>query len=96
MDAVLDLIRSVSTIIFFSLKDITEEDVEKNLEYLKHNKWFQDFLDDEEYSKLILNNTDVRKVIGSIDTKKMSKPKYNKNQQKRLKRELEKQLDNKH
>ena len=93
MDAVLDLIRSISTMIFFSFKDITEEDIEKNIEYLKHNMWFQDFLDDEKYNKLIVDNTDVRKVIGSIEAKKMSKPKYNKNQQKRIKRELEKQSD---
>lgn len=70
MDAVLDLIRSVSTVIFFSFKDITEEDIENNLESLKHNEWFQDFLDDEKYNKLILNNTNVRRVIGSIDTNK--------------------------
>ncbi|GAQ19774.1 keratin, type II cytoskeletal 2 oral-like [Oceanobacillus picturae] len=70
MDAVLDLIRSVSTVIFFSFKDITEEDIENNLESLKHNEWFQDFLHDEKYNKLILNNTNVRRVIGSIDTNK--------------------------
>jgi hypothetical protein len=70
MDAVLDLKRSVSTVIFFSFKDITEGDIENNLESLKHNEWFQDFLDDEKYNKLILNNTNVRRVIGSIDSKK--------------------------
>lgn len=97
MDAVLDLIRSISTMIFFSFKDITEEDIEKNIEYLKQNKWFQDFPNDEKYEIMIIDNTDVRKIIGSIDTKKMSKPNYNKKQQKRIKRELEKQsVLNKH
>jgi len=92
VESILSLIRSISTIIFFSFKDITNEEIEKNISFLKKKKWFQKFLDNKEYSRLIQNNTVVRKTIGSINLKKMVKPNYNKRQQKRLKRALEKQV----
>lgn len=52
--------------------------IERNIKYLKQESWFQEFLNNEEYNELIIKNSDVRTVVGSINIKKMSKPKYNK------------------
>ncbi|WP_188455756.1 hypothetical protein [Virgibacillus oceani] len=41
INAILNLIGSISTMIFASFKDITEEEIEKNIEYLNQEKWFQ-------------------------------------------------------
>ncbi|GAQ17582.1 hypothetical protein OPHB3_1507 [Oceanobacillus picturae] len=88
MDSVLSLLGNIATMIFFSFKDITEEDIKKNIEYLKQYKWFQEFLNNEKYSKLVNDNADVRKVIGSINTQKMSIPIIIKSNKRELKENL--------
>lgn len=93
MDAVLSLIRSVSTIIFFSFKDITEDEIERNIEYLKQEQWFQQYLNDEKYKTLIIENVNVRKAIGRINTKKLSNIKYSEKQRRLIERELQKQFN---
>lgn len=50
MDSILGLIQSIITIIFSSFKDINEEDIEKNINFLKQENWFQIYLDDIKYT----------------------------------------------
>jgi len=94
LDSVLSLLGNIATMIFFSFKDITEEEIENNIKYLEQEKWFQAYLNNDKYNKLIANNTTIRKVIGSININKMSKPNYHKRQQIRVEKVINKQTAN--
>lgn len=53
------------------LKDVQEEDIERNINKLKQSTWFQDYLKHEPYRKLIVSDQDVRQRIGKFKTKKL-------------------------
>lgn len=63
MEAIVDLIGDLATIILCLYKDITEEEIEKNIKYLKQEKWFQAYLLNEKHTELISYNTKVRNVL---------------------------------
>ena len=72
MGTLLELLGSISTIIFSFIKAATEEEIEKNIKFLKEEyQWFQNYLDDVTFEKLIKEHEDVRRVIGNINTNKM-------------------------
>ena len=80
----MELIGSIGTLIFSSKKDITEEEIEKNINFLNKYDWFQSYLDNEEYKKLIKENVDVRFIIGKINSEKMKRNSYRNKYKKKL------------
>ncbi|SIS59614.1 hypothetical protein [Salimicrobium flavidum] len=58
-------------------KEVTEKDVENNIEKLKKYPWFQDYLKNEQYKDLIIHHKDVRHRIGKFKTEKLDHAHYN-------------------
>ena len=84
----LELIGSIGTLIFSSMKDVTEEEIKKNIEFLKRYEWFQKYLEDNEYRKLIFGNDDARFCIGKLNIDKMHKVSYQNKWEVRIKKSL--------
>ncbi|WP_085994284.1 hypothetical protein [Oceanobacillus senegalensis] len=92
MGTLLDLLGSIGTLVISSMKDVTEEEIEKNIEFLKKYQWFQDYLDNEEYKHLIHENNNVRNTIGKLDTYKMVKNSYQQKWRRKIFKSLLKNL----
>ena len=86
LGTLLELLGSISTIIFSFIKAATEEEIEKNIKFLTEEyQWFQKYLDDVAFGKLIKEHEDVRRVIGNINTNKMkTNARYYKKQEKKI------------
>ncbi|MFD2043758.1 hypothetical protein ACFSTA_06660 [Ornithinibacillus salinisoli] len=68
------LFELLSVIVDLSLlKEVREEDIEKNINQLKKHSWFQDYLKNEQYRSLIFHDQEVRHTIGRLKTKKFEK-----------------------
>ncbi|ANU16291.1 hypothetical protein BBI11_04125 [Planococcus maritimus] len=76
MWTIIELFNSLGLIVFSFLKDVTEEEIDKNVYSLKEFEWFQVMLKNESYEKLITEDTDVRFVIGKLNMEKMNKTAY--------------------
>lgn len=63
-------------ILYLSFLKVREEDIEKNLRYLKKYTWFQNYLQDRTYKALIIYDPHVRKVIGKFKSKKFTSDSY--------------------
>ena len=74
------------------MKDITDEEIEKNIKFLNKYEWFQSFLENKEHKKLIKENDDVRFIIGKINIKKMKRNTYRNKYKKKLQVILQKSL----
>ncbi len=85
MEIILDLLNLAVYIPFLR---VDEEDIGRNIQQLKRHQWFQDYLNDEQYRKLIIYNKDVRQTIGKFKTSKLSRDAYNIKCQKRLSKVL--------
>ena len=84
LGALLELIGSIGTFIISSVKDVTEEEIEKNIKFLNKYEWFQSYLENEEHRKLINENDDVRFVIGKMNIEKMKKDSYRNKSKKKI------------
>ncbi|KAA0547148.1 hypothetical protein FZW96_14345 [Bacillus sp. BGMRC 2118] len=75
---------------FFLLfsKDVNEEEIEKNIQYLKRFDWFESYLKDDDFNHLINHNTNVRYVIGTCNLTKVKKSRYINIYRKRIHKEL--------
>ncbi|MBB4823243.1 hypothetical protein HNO89_000461 [Sporosarcina luteola] len=85
MGIILDLLNFAAYIPFLR---VDEQEIGRNIQQLKRHQWFQDFLNDEQYRKLIIHNKDVRQTIGKFKTSKLSKDAYNSKCQKKLSKVL--------
>ncbi|WP_075617208.1 hypothetical protein [Paenisporosarcina indica] len=94
MGILLELIGSIGTLIFSSMKDVTEEEINKNIEFLKQYKWFQAYIDDVQRNKLINENDKVRHIISKINIEKMWRNTYQNKYRKKLELMLQKQTNN--
>ncbi len=91
MESLFELIGSIGTILFASTKDVTEEEIEKNIKFLTEYPWFQEYLNDLQFEKLIKENEDVRYVIGKFNIEKMkNKTAYYNKYQKKIQKEIHK------
>lgn len=90
LGTLIDLIGSIGTLIFSSMKDITDEEINKNIEFFKRYDWFKEFLENNEYKKLINENDNVRYVIGKINIEKMKKITYQNKYRKKIEIKLQK------
>jgi len=85
LGTLLELLGSISTIIFSFIKAATEEEIEENIKFLKEYHWFQNYLDYDTFNKLIIEHDDVRRVIGNANTNKMkTRPRYYKKHKKKI------------
>lgn len=73
---------------FLPLLKVNEEDIGRNLNHLKKHHWFQNYLKDNTYRKLIIHDKVVRKAIGKFNSNKLSKDSYQRKCQKRLQKVL--------
>ncbi|NBJ70992.1 MULTISPECIES: hypothetical protein [Clostridia] len=55
---------------------IAEEDIEKNIRYLRQQSWFHNYLDNPLFRKIIIYDTEVRQLIGKQKYKKLHRPLY--------------------
>ncbi len=85
MGTLYELLGSIGTLLFSFTKDVTEEEIEKNIKLLKEYKWFQNYLNDVKFENLIKEHKDVRYVIGKLNIEKMkNKAGYYKKYQKKI------------
>ena len=81
LGALLELLGSIGTFLFTLTKDVTEEEIEKNINFLKEYQWFQKYLDNDKFENLIMIDKDVRFAIGKLNSEKMEKNAYYKKHQ---------------
>ena len=92
LGALLELIGSIGTLFTSFMKDVTDEEIEKNIKFLNKYEWFQSYFDNEEHKKLISEDDDVRFIIGKINIKKMKRNSYRNKTKKKLEVILQKNL----
>lgn len=68
---------------------VSEEEITENLRSLKRQSWFQQLLQDESHSKLIVHDKDVRNVIGKFNSKRIQVLFFQRRYEKRLQRVLQ-------
>ena len=89
MGTLFDLLGSLVTLFFTFTKDVTEEEIEKNIKFLQEYKWFQEYLNDVKFEDLIKEHKDVRYVIGKFNIEKMKdKTMYHNKYQKKIQKVL--------
>ncbi|ALC91673.1 hypothetical protein AM500_19205 [Bacillus sp. FJAT-18017] len=93
MGTLFDLLGSLGALIFPFTKEVTEEEIERNIYFLKEYQWFQKYLDDDKFKNLIMEDEDVRFVIGTLNSKKMKKKTYYDKYQKKFQKILLKKLN---
>ncbi len=82
MGLLLDLFNLIAYGIF--LKEVKEEKIGRNIEFLKRYGWFQKCLANDELRELIIHDADVRLVIGKCNRKKMKRRFYRRKYQKKI------------
>ncbi|MDI2589772.1 hypothetical protein OR571_22365 [Psychrobacillus sp. NEAU-3TGS] len=53
MGPLFELLGSLGTLLFSFTKDVTEEEIEKNIKSLQEYQWFQNYLKDIKFENLI-------------------------------------------
>ncbi|SDM93148.1 hypothetical protein [Sediminibacillus halophilus] len=79
---------------FLPFLKVDEEDIGRNIKYLKRQQWFQNYLNDDNYRELIIHNNDVRQVIGKFKRNKLDKRTYQEKCQEKLHKVLLDNLNN--
>ena len=89
MGTLFELIGSIGTVFLAFTKEVTEEEIEKNIKFLKEYQWFQKYLNDVKFESLIKEHKDVRYVIGKLNIAKMkNKTGYHNKYQKKIQKVL--------
>ncbi len=74
MSLIFDLLELFSS---FSLtKKVTEDDITENINYLKKQSWFQEYLENDRFRHVIIYDQKVRDFIGKLKTSKLKKDRY--------------------
>ena len=84
MGALFELLGSIGTLLLPFIKEVTEEEVDKNIQFLKQYQWFIKHLNDDKYKELVNKDVDVRYVIGKFNRNKMKKISYHNKYQKKI------------
>ena len=84
MGSLFELLGSIGTLLLPFIKEVTEEEVDKNIQFLKQYKWFINHLNDDKYKELVNKDEDVRYVIGKFNRNKMKKISYHNKYQKKI------------
>ncbi|WP_208586149.1 hypothetical protein [Gracilibacillus suaedae] len=85
-----NFVLNLLSIITFSplITEVTEMEIEKNIRELKKYQWFNNLLEDEQYSNLIIHDKDVRETIGRFNYKKIHSEAYQKKLHKILRKKV--------
>lgn len=67
----MNFLGSFGTLFLSFTKDVTEEEIAKNIKFLQEYEWFQEYLNDNKFENLIREHKDVRYVIGKFNIEKM-------------------------
>lgn len=94
MGTFIELLGAIGQICLSFIKQVTEEEIEKNIRFFKKYEWFCNYLNDDTYKKLINENIEVRYVIGKYNLEKMNKNKYHNFVQKRIRNVLLEESNN--
>ncbi|MBM7586546.1 tmRNA-binding protein [Bacillus pakistanensis] len=70
------LIDLLNLIVYLPFRKVQQEDIVRNINHLTKYEWFQNFIKEEQYRKLIIHDKDVRKLIGKFNNKKMERNSY--------------------
>lgn len=65
---------------------VTEDDIRDNLQFLKKQTWFQDYLIDDRTRYLIVHDQDIRDLIGKCRLKRMTGQLYEQRFEKKFSR----------
>ena len=84
MGAIFELLGSIGTLLLPFIKEVTEEEVDKNIQFLKQYQWFIKHLNDDKYKELVNKDEDVRYVIGKFNRNKMKKISYHNKYKKKI------------
>lgn len=86
----LKITRNFISIISFApfWPDVTEEDIGKNMAILKKYEWFQKYLADDKFKKLIVYDSDVRNVIGEFNNNKIKRDSFHNKCEKKIRKVL--------
>ena len=92
MGTFLELLGAIGQIALSFMREVTEEEIDRNINYLKRYEWFDNYFNNDTYKELIDKNREVRYAIGKCNIAKMDKNKYNHLVEKRIKKVLLKEL----
>jgi hypothetical protein len=84
MGALFEQLGSIGTLLLPFIKEVTEEEIDKNVKFLKQYAWFLKHLDDDKFKRLINEDVDVRYVIGKFNRNKMKNISYHKKYQMKI------------
>ncbi|WP_273851733.1 hypothetical protein [Guptibacillus spartinae] len=71
----------------------SDQRIEANIASLMAYSWFVELIEKPQYDKLVRENPSVRYVIGKMRMKKMKRsPMYEERKERKLKKEIQKQL----
>ena len=90
MSLVLDFLNFVFYLPFLKPN---ERDISRNINMLKKYEWFKEYYKNEHYVQLITHNKNVRKKLGSFNTKKVKNPKYQSFYKTKIDKVLQKHLN---
>lgn len=88
LGALFELLGSIGTFLFTLTKEVTVDEIEKNINFLKEYQWFQKYLENDKFENLIMNDKDVRFAIGKLNSEKMKKNAYYKKHQIKIQKVL--------
>ncbi|MBN8210300.1 hypothetical protein JI666_16220 [Bacillus sp. NTK071] len=93
MELIVEIFAFFGEVFFAFGEGPSEERIESNIAALMAFSWYQDLTKKPKYVELIRKNASVRHVIGKMRIKKMKKSvMYEERQERRLMKELHKQL----
>ena len=90
MSLILDLLNLA---VYLPFLKHDEEDISRNINTLKKYDWFKAYYENEQYVHLIIHNKNVRKMLGTLNTKRIANPKYQSFYKKKIDNLLRKQLN---
>ncbi len=87
MGILLDLLNLA---VYTPFLNVDEEDIGRNMKYLKKYHWFRSYLEDEKYREIIIHHKEVRQCIGKFNRDQLHKSSYQKKCQRKLYKVLQK------
>jgi hypothetical protein len=72
--------------------NVSEDDIQANMEQLRKNDWFQQYVRCEPYRQLLISDKDVRRRIGKLNNKRLAKNPHKESYQHIVTKALQKKI----